>query len=529
MALSECEARSISSLRVDKGGKMTWGGASFMAAYESFRIFGYYMLTGASINRFLERIHAFFLGCIVAFGCTWGHAAPVQDASKDSAVENTKQQLRDVQQDIKAERARLAVLDAERDAELAKLRTFENQQAEAARAVYAASFAVTSKESELVDLRARHAALGLEIAAGLASLEDNLHALYLLGADNGLEGVLSPGGRADKMRVEGYLAQLRASRVDALNRLRVAREDNIRVQHDIEFALEELTRMQLVAESEQASLDGLRVEHEKVVNALEARHSAGEAKVRQMTKDQNSLERTLQKLEQAVAQAEAEARDLAEKKQREAEAAERRQEEETQKRAEQARQAEAQKLREKEKDAAEHSRQAAESDEPAEKSSIKSAEISADREKQKQSEPDEAETRQVRSAGPGDAGEIPVRGRKVRGFGEPTGVGELRSRGVFFAAPEGARVRSLAEGKVVFADWVRGYGNLIIVQHKGGYLSLYAQNEAVLKSVGARVQRGEVLATAGRSGGERQAGVYVEVRRGGKPMNPTRWSAWPKK
>ncbi|HES75754.1 MAG TPA: hypothetical protein ENO09_01960, partial [bacterium] len=244
-----------------------------------------------------------------------------------------------MQQDIKAERARLAVLDAERDAELAKLRTFENQQAEAARAVYAASFAVTSKESELVDLRARHAALGLEIAAGLASLEDNLHALYLLGADNGLEGVLSPGGRADKMRVEGYLAQLRASRVDALNRLRVAREDNIRVQHDIEFALEELTRMQLVAESEQASLDGLRVEHEKVVNALEARHSAGEAKVRQMTKDQNSLERTLQKLEQAVAQAEAEARDLAEKKQREAEAAERRQEEETQKRAEQARQA----------------------------------------------------------------------------------------------------------------------------------------------------------------------------------------------
>ena len=477
------------------------------------------MLTGASKNRFLERSRAFFLGCIVLLGGAWVHAAPVPEQAKDPALESTEQELRDVQQDIKAERARLDALDAERDAELAKLRILENQQAEAARAVYAASFAVSSKERELEDLRARHAALNTEIAAGLTSLEDNLRALYLLGADNGLEGVLSPGGRADKMRVEGYLAQLRASRVDALNRLRVAREDNVRVQHDIEFALEELTRMQLVAESEQASLDGLRVEHEKVVNALEVRHSAGEAKVRQMTKDQNALERTLQKLEQAEAQAEAEARALADKKQREAEAAERKQEEAEKKRAEEARQ--------EEKEAAEQRRQAAESDEPPEKPATKHAEKSAEREKQ--SEPDEAETRQARSASPRDAGEIPVRGRKVRGFGEPTGVGELRSRGVFFAAPEGSRVRSLAEGKVVFADWVRGYGNLIIVQHKGGYLSLYAQNEAVLKSVGARVQRGEVLATAGRSGGERQTGVYVEVRRGGQPMNPTRWSAWPKK
>ena len=122
-----------------------------------------------------------------------------------------------------------------------------------------------------------------------------------------------------------------------------------------------------------------------------------------------------------------------------------------------------------------------------------------------------------------------MNGRRVRGFGEPTGVGELRSRGVFFAAAEGSRVRALAEGKVVFADWVRGYGNLIIVQHKGGYLSLYAQNEALLQRNGARVQRGEVLATAGRSGGERQTGVYIEVRRGGQPINPTRWAAWPKK
>lgn len=473
------------------------------------------------LNRIFGRARTLFLGwVIVGLGQGVLYAAPT--------LEEAAQELRGVQQDIKAERERLARLDAERDAEAAKLRTLENQQAEAARAVYAARFAVSSKEGELVDLRAQHVELEAEIASGLVKLEDNMRALYLLGEGHVLEGVLSPGDRAQKMRIEGYLAQLRASRVEALNRLRLAREANARVQHDIEFALEDLTRMQLQAESEQATLDGLRAEHAKVVDALEARHSAGEAKVQQMNRDQTALERTLHRLELATAQAEAdaEARALAEKKQREAEAAERKQEEAArQKRAQQAQQDAAQKARAndraRDKETAERSRPIKEPEREPEKEAEKSAE--------KPPEPVEKKNHHARSASPADTGGIPVSGRKVRGFGEPTGVGELRSRGVFFAAPEGSRVRALAEGKVVFADWVRGYGNLVIVQHKGGYLSLYAQNEAVLKSVGARVQRGEVVATAGRSGGERQTGVYVEVRRGGQPINPTRWSAWPKK
>ncbi|MDD2892762.1 MAG: peptidoglycan DD-metalloendopeptidase family protein [Halothiobacillaceae bacterium] len=473
------------------------------------------------LNRIFGRARTLFLGWVI-FGLGQGalYAAPT--------IEEAAQELRGVQQDIKAERERLARLDAERDAEAAKLRTLENQQAEAARAVYAARFAVSSKESELVDLRAQHVGLEADIAAGLVGLEDNMRALYLLGEEHVLEGVLSPGDRAQKMRIEGYLAQLRASRVDALSRLRAAREANVRVQHEIEFALEDLTRMQLQAESEQATLDGLRAEHAKTVDALEARHSAGEAKVRQMNRDHAALERTLQKLElaEAQAEAEAEARALAEKKQREVEVAERRQEEaERLKRAQQAQQDEAQKARDRDKETAERSRPVKAPEKPVEKAPEKEREKLAE----KPSEPAEDKKQHARGASPVDAGDIPVSGRKVRGFGDPTGVGELRSRGVFFAAPEGSRVRARADGKVVFADWVRGYGNLVIVQHKGSYLSLYAQNEAVLKSVGARVQRGEVLATAGRSGGERQTGVYVEVRRGSQPINPTRWSAWPKK
>ncbi len=456
----------------------------------------------ASLREFLRA-----LVWTAMLGCGASLAAP--------SPEGVALELKDVQQDIKAARTQLAEVDAERDAELARLRALENQQAEAGRAVYAARFAVNQKEGVLEDLRARHAALDEEIAEGLAQLDDNLRALYLLGAGHVLEGVLSPGDRADKMRVEGYLAQLRASRVAALQQLRSAREDNLRVQKEMELALLELARLQQEAENEQAALDRLRAEHEQAVDKLDAQHSAGEAKVRQLTRDQQSLERTLRKLEQAEraeAEAQAQAEAEAEKKQREEEAAaERRQE--AQEKQQRAQKAEAEKARESAvKRAANASSDQSSPDEPAE-----------------DAPQDALAEKKPQARAPEDAGEIPVRGRKVRGFNEPTGVGELRSRGVFFAAQEGARVRVLADGKVVFADWVRGYGNLLIVQHKGGYLSLYAQNEAVLKSVGARVRRGEVVATAGRSGGERQTGVYVEVRRGGQPINPVRWSAWPKK
>jgi septal ring factor EnvC (AmiA/AmiB activator) len=240
----------------------------------------------------------------------------------------------------------------------------------------------------------------------------------------------------------------------------------------------------------------------------------GEARVKKMTRDQQALERVMRKLEQAERaqeQAEAEARQrqveaAAEAKSRETEEARRAAEEAERRLA-------AQKLREKEAEE--------------KQSSVGTREARDDNQADRGDEKS-ARSAEKNKAAPADSGEIPVHGHKLRGYGDPTGVGELRSRGVFFAAAEGARVRVLADGKVVFADWVRGYGNLIIVQHAGGYLSLYAQNEALLKSVGVHVKRGDVLATAGSSGGERKTGVYIEVRRGGQPMNPTRWSAWPR-
>jgi murein hydrolase activator len=84
-------------------------------------------------------------------------------------------------------------------------------------------------------------------------------------------------------------------------------------------------------------------------------------------------------------------------------------------------------------------------------------------------------------------------------------------------------VKSIAAGQVVFADWMRGFGNLMIVDHGDAYLSIYANNESLLKQVGENVTPGETLATTGSSGGNEETGLYFELRHLGRAFDPLRW------
>ncbi len=97
-------------------------------------------------------------------------------------------------------------------------------------------------------------------------------------------------------------------------------------------------------------------------------------------------------------------------------------------------------------------------------------------------------------------------------------------KGVFIKADSGLPVKAVASGRVVFADWLRGFGNLIIIDHGGGYMSLYAANESVLKRVGDQVQAGDAIATSGNSGGMGDSGVYFEIRQHGRPLDPLVWA-----
>jgi septal ring factor EnvC (AmiA/AmiB activator) len=112
----------------------------------------------------------------------------------------------------------------------------------------------------------------------------------------------------------------------------------------------------------------------------------------------------------------------------------------------------------------------------------------------------------------------PLRGKPQSAAGDG---GE--NHGMLIAAAEGGEVRAVSHGRVVFADWLRGYGLLLIVDHGDGYLSLYGCNETLIKDVGDWVDAGEVVATSGASGGRKIPGLYFELRHDGKPMDPRAW------
>ena len=101
--------------------------------------------------------------------------------------------------------------------------------------------------------------------------------------------------------------------------------------------------------------------------------------------------------------------------------------------------------------------------------------------------------------------------------------GPVRWNGVLLQANSGTPVRAIHPGRVVFADWLRGYGLLTIIDHGSGYLSLYGYNQSLLREVGEWVSLGDVIALAGDSGGRRESGLYFEIRRDGKPVNPDKW------
>ena len=117
----------------------------------------------------------------------------------------------------------------------------------------------------------------------------------------------------------------------------------------------------------------------------------------------------------------------------------------------------------------------------------------------------------------------PVAGRISRRYGAKQASGELQSSGVLIASRAGVEVHAIANGRIAFADWLRGFGLLLIVDHGDGYMSLYGQNSSLYRDVGDWVKRGEVVAAAGRSGGQDQDGLYLELRKDGRPFNPSPW------
>jgi len=119
---------------------------------------------------------------------------------------------------------------------------------------------------------------------------------------------------------------------------------------------------------------------------------------------------------------------------------------------------------------------------------------------------------------------LPVRGEVTNRYGAARQDTGVSWKGLFIRAAEGAEVKSVAKGSVVFADWLRGFGNLIIIDHGDGYMSLYGNNQSLLKNLGDDVKGGDTIASVGNTGGNESSGLYFELRRQSKPFDPMAWS-----
>jgi septal ring factor EnvC (AmiA/AmiB activator) len=114
-------------------------------------------------------------------------------------------------------------------------------------------------------------------------------------------------------------------------------------------------------------------------------------------------------------------------------------------------------------------------------------------------------------------------GKVLARYGQPRAGGSLRWQGMLIGTDRGARVRAPYAGQVVYADWLPGLGLMIVLDHGGGYMSLYGHNEELFRRPGEQVKAGEVISSVGDSGGSKEPALYFEVRRGREPVNPENW------
>jgi septal ring factor EnvC (AmiA/AmiB activator) len=117
---------------------------------------------------------------------------------------------------------------------------------------------------------------------------------------------------------------------------------------------------------------------------------------------------------------------------------------------------------------------------------------------------------------------LPVKGELMASFGARRADGP-NWKGLFITAAEGAEVKAIAAGEIIFADWMRGFGNLLVVDHGGQYMTIYGNNQSLLKRPGDKLKAGEVIATVGNSGGNEQSGLYFEMRYQGRAIDPSSW------
>jgi murein hydrolase activator len=414
---------------------------------------------------------------VVAVALLLSLASPLA-AQQQSTSREAQRRLEKIQrelQDVAAERRRL---EGQRGAASRALRAVDERVADSSRALQVAETELAREQDALAQLNARREELKTQQASQRRELAALLRAAYAQGDHAPLKVMLAQDRVADAQRQMTYYGYLQRQRLQ-----RAA---------ELSAELSELARVETQIVEKRTALDAARTQHQTRLNALAHDRQARAVtlgELEQQYRDRRVREQALGSDAKALQQVIARLRAAAARAAAERAAAER---------------------------AAAKAAAAAAKADGGRSPGIKtngSKSVGA------QNPP-----RQTANAAPIRVGGFgwPLSGNLVAGFGGRMPDGRASS-GLLIAAGLGTPVHAVADGSVVFAEWMTGYGLILIVDHGNGYLSLYAHNESLLKEVGATVKRGDTVARVGNSGGLEQPALYFELRRNGQPVDPGSW------
>ncbi len=417
-----------------------------------------------------------FRCCVaVAVVLTLVPASQAQNAQVQSTRETEKklQRLRGELKNIAQERRKLE--DARGEA-ARKLREADEQVGKSSRSLNDTEAALKREETALAKLQQQRDDMRTRLARQRTQLTQLVRASYQLGGDAPLKVLLSQDSVADANRALAYHRYLQADHAQKIGALSAELKTLDEVERDIATRRAQLdaTRRQQRAKVEALAKD--RKANASLTAELDQRYQDRSAREKALGQDARSLENLLANLRAAAARAEAERR-------------------------------------------AQAKRQAAQ--EAAERKAAASVRTPGDKPAASTRTPPRPAVATAPALKVGGLG-WPLSGNLLARFGGRMPDGRS-SAGVLIGAPTGSTVTAVADGSVVFSEWMTGYGLILIVDHGNGYMSLYAHNESLLRDAGDRVKRGDAVAKVGTSGGQGTPALYFELRRNGQPVDPSSW------
>ena len=361
-------------------------------------------------------------------------------------------------------------------------------------------------EKRLQNLDQQSKALGSTLVQQQSQLEKLLYRQYLRGTPDSLQLLLNGDDPNQMARDLHYLAAVALTRAELMGEISATLDKKKALAEDAKERADELQDVEIKQQERHAELKKQREERKTLYGQISEKVSAQRKEIGSLQRDEKRMSELIERLSKILAAQAAQA-------------------------AKAAREVDAAKAREAARLAAARQREA-------EREKTKPGPALVEREPQRTIAPSEptrpkaveAENHYLPVVNDGSFGRqrgtlrLPVRGNVSGRFGSPREGGGTW-KGLFIKAGAGSDVKAVANGRVVFAEWMRGFGNLLIVDHGDSYLTIYGNNDSLLKQVGQAVKGGETVATVGNSGGNPDSGLYFELRHQGQPIDPMKWAS----